>query len=108
MNPQADRPGVTNFSPDCRVIGLMYAGRDAEDEDDYVFIACNSHWETHDIEIPDLGNQYKWQVIVNTFDEHSIAVYRQEIFVENHVQKLPPRTVQILLAKKIFDREQDI
>jgi glycogen operon protein len=77
----------------------MYAGRDTNDQDDYVFIACNSHWEEHDISLPNLGENYLWQVIVNTYDEHSITVYRQEVYAYDNVIKLPPRTVQILMAK---------
>lgn len=50
-----------------RVHGVMFSGRDITGEkDDYCYIAMNSHWENHMLELPTLPEPYQWQLHVDT------------------------------------------
>jgi glycogen operon protein len=34
--------------------------------DDYIYVGMNSHWETHDFELPQLPEAMLWRIFVNT------------------------------------------
>ena len=61
-------------SPENRVIGVMFAGKNSKGEDDFVYIGINAHWENHAVTIPKLPKKMKWQIEVNT-DLGKNAVY---------------------------------
>ena len=53
-------PWNTELRDDTHVIGVMFAGRDKSGADDVVFLGINSHWEQHEIVLPDLPNGMYW------------------------------------------------
>ena len=58
--------GRTDY--ECRLIGIMYAGRNEEDTmDDIVFYGMNTYWNPLDLQLPTLPEGRKWKVCVNTF-----------------------------------------
>lgn len=60
---------------DTRTIGVMFAGRNRENtEDDIVFIGINVFWEDQDIELPNLPNERRWKVELNTSYPHKEGV----------------------------------
>lgn len=60
-----------------KVIGIMYAGRNAEDtKDDIIFVALNTFWEIQYITLPDLPEGYHWRIVINTeFSHHMDTNY---------------------------------
>ncbi len=60
-------PWVFDASPENRVIGVMFAGRNASDTDDEMaYVLVNAHWHPHRIHLPELPSEYEWHVAVNT------------------------------------------
>ncbi len=84
------------------LIGIMFAGRNAEDtSDDIVFYAMNSYWEPLTLQLPPLTNGMQWYVEVNTdipFAEEVDFGSKTEIFGPNTF-RVPARSTLILVAK---------
>lgn len=86
-----------------RLIGIMYAGRDAQDiRDDIVFYCMNTYWEPLIMQLPELPNGMQWRVCVNTSvefeDERDMEAYTE--FFYKKTLRVPPRTVVILVAEE--------
>ena len=84
------------------LIGVMYAGRNAEDtEDDIVFYAMNSYWEPLPLRLPELPQGMHWKVVANTNCEYADDKDPQEQteYSWNHV-RMPSRATVILVAEK--------
>lgn len=65
------RPWNDYCDDETRVIGIMYAGRTEDDgRDDVVYVGINAHWEPHRIVLPELPDDYCWQVVMNTALPH--------------------------------------
>ncbi|MGC0330305.1 pullulanase/glycogen debranching enzyme [Streptomyces sp. SAI-170] len=71
--PDISWHGVRAWAPDwsshCRVLALMRCGKHAKGgtvADDHVYIAINSHWEGHDLELPRLPEGLKWRLFADT------------------------------------------
>lgn len=86
-----------------RLIGIMYAGRDAQDiRDDIVFYCMNTYWEPLIMQLPELPNGMQWRVCVNTSvefeDGRDMEAYTE--FFYKKTLRVPPRTVVILVAEE--------
>jgi glycogen operon protein len=89
-----------------RLLGVMFAGRNAADnDDDIIYIAVNSYWEKQQMVLPDLPKGLEWRRVVNT------ALPEGEDFIES-VHEMPqvgpkielePRTVVILCSVSLND-----
>lgn len=83
-----------------RHIGSMYCGQNDEGEGDYIYIACNMHWNSHRFALPSIAN-HKWVSVLSTavnsvvFDEDKNMEYID----------IAPRSVTILTGKKLSDVE---
>ncbi len=52
---------------DTRQIGVLFAGRNAEDtDDDLVLLAVNAHWEAHSQTLPVLPRGMAWRLVLHT------------------------------------------
>ncbi|MGB0385885.1 MAG: glycogen debranching protein GlgX [Ardenticatenaceae bacterium] len=63
---QAWRP---DWSPQSRTLALMLCGKHAKngtEQDDYLYVAINTHWEDHNFELPGLPEGIAWHVFANT------------------------------------------
>lgn len=70
-----ERPWNDYCDQETRVIGILYSGRKEDDsDDDVVYIAINTHWETHRIVLPSLPPMCHWKVEVNTAIPHGNAI----------------------------------
>lgn len=68
----------TNF--DSHLIGIMYAGRNADDtKDDIVFYAMNAYWEPLQIHLPEPPQGFHWRVVCNTNCEYTDETNFQEM-----------------------------
>ncbi|MCH5333365.1 MAG: glycogen debranching enzyme [Agathobacter sp.] len=60
-------PNRTVTYYDSHLIGIMYAGRNAEDtDDDIVFYTMNAYWEPLDVRLPEPPAGRHWKVAANT------------------------------------------
>ncbi len=63
-------PNRTVTYYDSHLIGIMYAGRNAEDtDDDIVFYAMNAFWEPLIVRLPEPPAGWHWKVAANTYCE---------------------------------------
>lgn len=93
-------------TPDTRTIGVMFAGRSADNtEDDIIFIAINAFWEYQDIQLPNLPLGRKWRLIMNTEFEHTphTDYHSQSYWKDKDVVTVYPRTVIIARVEKYQD-----
>jgi len=92
-----------NYNHESRVVGVMFAGKEENGEDDIVFIAINTFWEPRFIELPYLPKALHWMLAVDTGAEDPTECihYEKNIFlqIEDKIS-LRPRSVAILVAKK--------
>ena len=95
-------PWDANYHSDTRVIGVTFAGRNAEDTaDDIVHIVMNAHWESHPVNLPDLPDDMQWHIAVNTYHAEDSDCY-EEIedmpLIRSGIVWITPRTVMVLVA----------
>jgi glycogen operon protein len=64
-------PYNTNSGYGVHMIGVMYAGRNAQDtSDDIIFYCMNSYWEPLTLQLPELTNGMEWKIVANTYCEY--------------------------------------
>ncbi|MGW4642361.1 glycogen debranching protein GlgX [Sphaerisporangium sp. NPDC004334] len=54
-----------DWSPGSRLLAVMRAGRDADGAMDQLYVVMNSHWEGHDVELPDPAGGV-WRLFADT------------------------------------------
>ncbi len=95
-------PWDANYKEDTYVIGVTFAGRNAEDTaDDMVHIVINSHWESHQVRLPELPEQTCWRIAVNTFNgpgDDCIEKYEDMPSSRSGIIWMQPRSVMIFVA----------
>lgn len=87
---------------DCRLIGIMYAGRnEGGTEDDVVFYGMNAYWHPLDMQLPNPPEGRRWKVCVNTFVEYEDGkdIESETEFQYGTMLKIPPRTAVVLVAE---------
>lgn len=81
-----------DFAHDTRVIGLMYAGRNAENtEDDIVFLAMNMYWEDREQFLPIPPDGRRWSLVFDTSNHAQFHTQEGRLV-------LPPRSIMVLSA----------
>ena len=69
----------SDMSPDIKVIGVMFSGRNSTNTaDDVIFIGINAFWEDQDMELPHLPMGHSWKIVVNTELPHISEDYYHE------------------------------
>ena len=97
-------PWVFDDSPENRVIGVMFAGRNATDTDDEMaYLLINAHWVPHRIHLPELPAGFEWHVAVNTLapagkDCISCPENRRPVVYQIGIEA---RSVMILISARI-------
>lgn len=97
--PDLSYHGAEAWKPDLfsynRHVGLLFAGRYSNENDKFIYMAVNMHWEKHDFALPNIPNGLKWKIKYDTFSEVS---NRQLTEAEKEAGKvsLNPRSVIIL------------
>ena len=49
-----------------RMVGIMLCGKYAPGKKDSFYIACNMHWEDHELALPKLARNRRWVKIADT------------------------------------------
>ena len=89
MSTHGPTPDETNFSGDSHVVCVRFAGyNEATQKEDLVYLAVNSGWFPVTLTLPELPEQYKWKVAVNTgdpkcqfFHKNSMPTVESKIFL---------------------------
>ena len=99
----------TNWSSHNRTLALMLCGKHAAksgmpnaEQDDYVYIAMNVHWQNHVFQIPSLPDGLGWHVFANTAlnPPNDICTPGEEELLPNQVAvPVLARSVVILVGK---------
>ena len=58
-----------DWSPASRTLAFMLHGRESDAHGparDFIYVAMNTHWESHGFELPKLPKDWKWRVSTNT------------------------------------------
>ena len=99
-----NEPWYLDSSEETRVLGVMFAGRnEADDKDDIIYIAINTHWEKQYMTIPDLPKGLEWRMAVNTAlpEGSDFAQSIDEMIKIGTKIELEPRSVMILCSIEI-------
>jgi len=94
-----------DYSDERPIVAFLLCGRHAREgteEDNYIYVAMNMHWEPRNFEIPALPEGMLWHVFANTDLQppYDVAEVEHEIEVENQSEfLLGPRSVVILVGK---------
>lgn len=94
-------PWDQDFNYESRLVGVMFAGKKDNGEDDIVYIAINAFWETNAIELPRLPDTLRWIEAINTGGEDLIGPPPcEERTISNGCRaiNLHPRSVAIFEA----------
>ena len=93
-----------DYSGTSRCIAVMFCGKgqNGEGKDDFLYVAMNTHWESHDFELPHLPENMKWHVFANTDMPagQDICQLGNEVLLENqNVITVGQRSIVILIGK---------
>ncbi len=88
---------------DTRSIGIMYCNEYAGKASEFLFLAFNFHWISHEIALPGAENEIKWQILLCTENDKEERLQAGAKVIGKTIE-VPPRTVMILAGKQ----EQDI
>lgn len=101
--------GVEAWNPDwayhSRTLAMMLCGRQLQPgavTDDYLYLAMNMHWESHQFELPRLPVGLKWRVFANTSmpppeDVHELG--REPLLGDQRHFMVGARSVVILVGR---------
>ncbi len=88
---------------DTRTIGIMFAGRtEGNIEDDIIYIGINAFWEKVEVQLPNLPQGRKWNIIMNTEFEHTKETNYHKLTKWTRDDKfmMCPRSVVIAIVGK--------
>lgn len=102
------RPQTENYS---RYVGIMFCGKyarkDRSTEDDFLYLAMNVHWESHELALPRLPKGMTWKTLLTTeMNEKEPKEKRPEQGRENRkagaeetaVCTLAPRSIRVYIS----------
>lgn len=69
--PDISYHGIEAWRPDLsyisRIVGILLCGKYSPEKGESFYIACNMHWENHELALPKLAKNKKWIKIADTF-----------------------------------------
>ena len=87
-----------------RQAGLMYCGcyakTDRKNDDNFIYIAYNMHWEEHDFALPALPPDLKWAKVLDTVSD------RQEEGENGRTAAVAGRSIQIFESREKTGKEK--
>ncbi len=93
-----------------RHMGIMYCGLYETKADglpdDFIYIAWNMHWMTHEFALPILPKDYNWEVVYSTREYPQQKPIENRMAEEENQKKImaAPRSVLVLVGKKLKER----
>ena len=105
--PDLSYHGQKAWTPDTegwvRHIGQMYCGRYAgeEQEESYLYVAVNMHWEEHGLALPRLPRGVKWEAVLATGDSGDVEGTEKD--KEQYIRTIPPRSIFVFSGRTVSD-----
>lgn len=98
-----ERAWYLNCDNTCRLLGVMYCGAYAPKEDgendDFIFVGYNFHWESRKIALPNLPEGIRWRKIADTSDMTGCGFYEEPVEEYEKGIEISPRTIVVLVGK---------
>ncbi|ENZ36398.1 MULTISPECIES: glycogen debranching protein GlgX [Clostridium] len=100
-----EKPWSFNVSNDNLSLAIMYVEEKEKykvQEDTFIYMAINMHWEMHVYELPIIPEDKKWYIFCNTSCEYGKDIFDEKIRIPIDDQKhivVNPRSIIILLGK---------
>lgn len=98
-----------------RHLGIMYCGlyetKADGQADDFIYIAYNMHWMTHEFALPGLPKEYEWEIVYGTRLRVEDKQAGELLFDEGQEQKkvsVAPRSVLVLVGRKSEKKNESI
>lgn len=94
-----------DWSDESRTLAFMLCGKHArggQAQDDYLYVAFNSHWSTFGFELPQLPDERRWHVFANTNAASPDDICEpgcETLLGEQSYFLMGPRSVAILLGR---------
>ncbi len=86
----------------CRHIGIMlcgkYAWSDQMREDDFLYLAFNMHWESHELALPKLPKGMRWEMVFSTETQNVEAQAGMDGKSKELSRKIPPRSIAVYIS----------
>ena len=86
-----------------RHIGMMFCGlyakRDDGTDDDFIYIAYNMHWESHEFALPKLKKGLSWEALISS-DGGAMDAYRDSLASVQENIRVAARSVLILKSRR--------
>ena len=82
-------------------LAFMLNGRYA-DNDDFIYVAMNMHWEMHGFQLPQLPEGMVWRVFANTGIEAPDDIYepgKEHLIESQHEVLVGPRSIMVLVGR---------
>ena len=82
-------------------LAFMLNGQYA-DNDDFIYVAMNMHWEMHGFELPQLPEGMAWHVFANTGVETPSDIYepgKEPLVGNQHEVLVGPRSIMVLVGR---------
>jgi glycogen operon protein len=102
--PDVSWHGVHAWTPDwapfCRLLAAMFYS-EMDGREDCVYVAANSHWEGHELELPELPDHLAWHLFADTCAEPSAQVSEpgaERLLSDQSRIHIGPRAMVVLLA----------
>lgn len=98
-----ERAWYLNYDNTCRLLGVMYCGAYAQKEDgendDFIFVGYNFHWELRKIALPNLPEGIRWRKVADTSDMAGCGFYEKPEEEYEKGIEISPRTIVVLVGK---------
>ncbi|MDD7219056.1 MAG: Type II secretory pathway, pullulanase PulA and related glycosidase [Clostridia bacterium] len=98
-----ERAWFLNSENTSRLLGIMYNGayaiRQDGRPDDYIYIACNFHWEYREIALPNLPGDRKWKKVIDTSASEENGFFHENYEEYSRKLGINPRSIVVLLAE---------
>jgi isoamylase len=96
-----------DWSPQSRVLGVMWCGHHLDNGGpDYVYVAANSHWEEHELQLPAVDDGWTWHLFADTAGESpGAAVPGAETPLRDpNWYTIGPRSVVAMVARPVTEQ----
>ena len=104
VSVHGERAWYLNAENTSRLLGIMYCGAYAHrpdgSEDDSVYIACNFHWETRTLALPDLPGGRRGKKVIDTSAVKENGFLHEDSETYKKKLEIAPRTIVVLLAEQ--------
>lgn len=98
-----ERAWYVSYENTCRLLGIMYCGAYAKKEDgtedDMIYVACNFHWESRTLALPNLPEGMHWKKTADTSETEGTPYFCEGEEEYEKTIEVAPRTIVVLIGK---------